>query len=112
MFDKEHLESAPGFDKDNWPDVYFFYGKNDLPLKRVTLRSRVMSHFSNDHASFGDAHCSGGRAGGMDGNSRGAGGASPGIKIDQGTPAHTQQAAATLRRSASLITMAYFKFSF
>jgi hypothetical protein len=112
MFDKEHLESAPGFDKDNWPDVYFFYGKNDLTLKRVTLRFRVMSHFSNDHASFGDAHSSGGRAGGMDGNSRGAGGASPGIKIDQGTPAHTQQAAATLRRSASLITMAYFKFSF
>lgn len=39
------------------PGVYFFYGKNDLPLyigKSVTLRSRVMSHFSGDHASFGD----------------------------------------------------------
>ena len=39
------------------PGVYIFYGKNDLPLyigKSVTLRSRVMSHFSNDHASFGD----------------------------------------------------------
>jgi hypothetical protein len=21
MFDKERLESAPGFDKDNWPDM-------------------------------------------------------------------------------------------
>ena len=34
------------------------------------------------------------------------GGASPGIKIDQGTPAHTQQTAATLRRSASLVKAA------
>ena len=37
--------------------VYFFYGKNGLPLyigKSVTLRSRVMSHFSGDHASFSD----------------------------------------------------------
>jgi DNA polymerase-3 subunit epsilon len=39
------------------PGVYFFYGKNGLPLyigKSVTLRSRVMSHFSGDHASFSD----------------------------------------------------------
>jgi DNA polymerase-3 subunit epsilon len=39
------------------PGVYFFYGKNDLPLyigKSVTLRSRIMSHFSGDHASFSD----------------------------------------------------------
>jgi DNA polymerase-3 subunit epsilon len=36
------------------PGVYLFYGENDLPLyigKSVTLRSRVMSHFSGDHAS-------------------------------------------------------------
>jgi DNA polymerase III subunit epsilon len=45
----DHIPDSPG--------VYFFYGKNDLPLyigKSVTLRSRVMSHFSNDHASSGD----------------------------------------------------------
>lgn len=39
------------------PGVYFFYGKNGLPLyigKSVALRSRVMSHFSGDHASFSD----------------------------------------------------------
>jgi DNA polymerase-3 subunit epsilon len=39
------------------PGVYFFYGKNSLPLyigKSVTLRSRVLSHFSGDHASFSD----------------------------------------------------------
>ncbi len=36
------------------PGVYLFYGENDMPLyigKSVTLRSRVMSHFSGDHAS-------------------------------------------------------------
>ncbi len=36
------------------PGVYLFYGENDSPLyigKSVTLRSRVMSHFSGDHAS-------------------------------------------------------------
>lgn len=36
------------------PGVYLFYDENDLPLyigKSVTLRSRVMSHFSSDHAS-------------------------------------------------------------
>jgi DNA polymerase-3 subunit epsilon len=36
------------------PGVYLFYGENDLPLyigKSVTMRSRVMSHFSGDHAS-------------------------------------------------------------
>lgn len=39
------------------PGVYLFYGENDLPLyigKSVTLRSRVMSHFSSDHASSKD----------------------------------------------------------
>ncbi len=49
----------PGF-MDEIPDspgVYLFYGENDLPLyigKSVTLRSRVMSHFSGDHASSKD----------------------------------------------------------
>ncbi|HEX8874130.1 MAG TPA: exonuclease domain-containing protein, partial [Nitrosospira sp.] len=41
------------------PGVYLFYGENDLPLyigKSVTLRSRVMSHFSGDHASSKDMH--------------------------------------------------------
>ncbi|SEO34790.1 DNA polymerase-3 subunit epsilon [Nitrosospira multiformis] len=42
---------------DEIPDsagVYLFYGENNLPLyigKSVTLRSRVMSHFSGDHSS-------------------------------------------------------------
>lgn len=39
------------------PGVYLFYGENDLPLyigKSVTLKSRVMSHFSSDHASSKD----------------------------------------------------------
>ena len=39
------------------PGVYLFHGENDLPLyigKSVTLRSRVMSHFSSDHASSKD----------------------------------------------------------
>ena len=39
------------------PGVYLFYGENDLPLyigKSVALRSRVMSHFSSDHASGKD----------------------------------------------------------
>lgn len=43
------------------PGVYLFYGKNDLPLyigKSVALRSRVMSHFSGDHASFSDMRLS------------------------------------------------------
>ena len=36
------------------PGVYLFYGENDVPLyvgKSITLRTRVMSHFSADHAS-------------------------------------------------------------
>ncbi len=39
------------------PGVYLFYGQNDLPLyigKTVALRSRVLCHFSGDHASSGD----------------------------------------------------------
>ncbi len=49
---------APVLDRiPDGPGVYLFYGKNDLPLyigKSVALRSRVMSHFSGDHASFSD----------------------------------------------------------
>ncbi len=36
------------------PGVYLFFGENDLPLyigKSVSLRERIMSHFSGDHAS-------------------------------------------------------------
>lgn len=36
------------------PGVYVFYGENDIPLyigKSTRLRSRVLSHFSADHAS-------------------------------------------------------------
>ena len=36
------------------PGVYLFYGENDLPLyigKSTRLRTRVLSHFSADHAS-------------------------------------------------------------
>jgi DNA polymerase III subunit epsilon len=36
------------------PGVYLFYGDNQLPLyigKSINLRSRVLSHFSGDHAS-------------------------------------------------------------
>jgi DNA polymerase-3 subunit epsilon len=39
------------------PGVYLFYGDSDLPLyigKSIALRSRVMSHFSSDHASSKD----------------------------------------------------------
>ncbi|SFW25772.1 exonuclease domain-containing protein [Nitrosovibrio sp. Nv17] len=39
------------------PGVYLFYGDNDLPLyigKSVALRSRVLSHFSGDHACSKD----------------------------------------------------------
>jgi DNA polymerase III subunit epsilon len=49
----------PGF-MDEIPDspgVYLFHGENNFPLyigKSVTLRSRVMSHFSGDHASSKD----------------------------------------------------------
>ena len=49
----------PGF-MDEIPDspgVYLFYGENNFALyigKSVTLRSRVMSHFSGDHASSKD----------------------------------------------------------
>lgn len=36
------------------PGVYLFYGENDLPLyigKSLNIRSRVLNHFSSDHAS-------------------------------------------------------------
>ena len=44
-------------DLPDGPGVYFFYGANDLPLyigKSINLRSRVLSHFSNDHGSNKD----------------------------------------------------------
>jgi DNA polymerase-3 subunit epsilon len=47
--DPEMLEDIP-----EGPGVYLFYGENNLPLyigKSVNIRSRVMSHFSGDHAS-------------------------------------------------------------
>ena len=50
--DADFLDEIP-----DSPGVYLFYGENDLPLyigKSVTLRSRVLSHFSSDHASFRD----------------------------------------------------------
>ena len=40
------------------PGVYLFYGENELPIyigKSVSLRSRVMSHFSSDHSSTKEA---------------------------------------------------------
>ena len=45
----EYLDSLP--DK---PGVYIFYGENQLPLyigKSVSIKKRVMSHFSSDHLS-------------------------------------------------------------
>ncbi len=50
--DSEFLDDI----SDN-PGVYLFYGQNELPLyigKSVALRSRVLSHFSGDHASGRD----------------------------------------------------------
>jgi len=43
------------------PGVYLFYGENELPIyigKSVSLRSRVMSHFSADHRSSKEAKLS------------------------------------------------------
>ncbi len=43
------------------PGVYLFYGENDIPLyvgKSVNLRSRVLSHFSGDHAASKDIRIS------------------------------------------------------
>ena len=40
------------------PGVYLFFGENELPIyigKSVSLRSRVMSHFSADHRSSKEA---------------------------------------------------------
>ena len=47
--DPTFLDEIPGS-----AGVYLFHGENDLPLyigKSVTLRARVISHFSGDHAS-------------------------------------------------------------
>jgi DNA polymerase-3 subunit epsilon len=46
---REELRAIP-----NTPGVYIFYGQDDEVLyvgKSVTLRTRVLSHFSGDHAS-------------------------------------------------------------
>jgi DNA polymerase-3 subunit epsilon len=51
------LDSAFLDDIPESPGVYLFYGENELPLyigKSVALRSRVLSHFSGDHASVRD----------------------------------------------------------
>ncbi|MBI2312501.1 MAG: hypothetical protein HYU77_08370 [Betaproteobacteria bacterium] len=43
------------------PGVYLFYGENDIPLyvgKSVNLRSRVLAHFSGDHAVHKDMRIS------------------------------------------------------
>ena len=51
------LDSAFLDDIPDSPGVYLFYGENELPLyigKSVTLRSRVLSHFSNDHSCVRD----------------------------------------------------------
>jgi DNA polymerase III subunit epsilon len=45
----EYLEGLP-----DAPGVYIFYGENRLPLyigKSVSIRKRVMNHFSSDHLS-------------------------------------------------------------
>lgn len=45
----EYLEGLP-----DAPGVYIFYGDNNLPLyigKSVSIRKRVMNHFSSDHLS-------------------------------------------------------------
>src|SRR5450830_378911 len=47
--DSNMLEDIP-----ETPGVYLFFGEGELPLyigKSVNIRSRVMSHFSGDHAS-------------------------------------------------------------
>ena len=54
--DPEFLNDIP-----DGPGVYLFYGENELPLyigKSVALRSRVLSHFSGDHASGRDMQIS------------------------------------------------------
>lgn len=49
-----HLDSLALQDMPDTPGVYLFYGENDLPLyigKSIKIRTRVLSHFSRDHAS-------------------------------------------------------------
>jgi DNA polymerase III subunit epsilon len=49
-----HLDAAMLEGIGNTPGVYLFYGENDVLLyvgKSVTLRSRILSHFSADSAS-------------------------------------------------------------
>ena len=49
-----HLDAEAVLALPDAPGVYIFHGENDLPLyigKSTRLRSRVLSHFSADHAS-------------------------------------------------------------
>lgn len=49
-----HLQTAEIEDMPDTPGVYLFYGENDLPIyigKSVNIRTRVLLHFSRDHAS-------------------------------------------------------------
>ncbi|MBS1192008.1 MAG: polymerase epsilon subunit [Rhodocyclaceae bacterium] len=49
-----HLDASIVDDLPDTPGVYLFYGENRLPLyvgKAKDIRSRVLSHFSADHAS-------------------------------------------------------------
>jgi DNA polymerase-3 subunit epsilon len=56
MLPPDALDSIP-----DTPGVYLFYGLNAHPIyigKSLTLRSRVMAHFSADHANAQDARLS------------------------------------------------------
>lgn len=49
-----HISEAMIEDLPECPGVYLFYGDNDMPLyigKSTNIRSRVLSHFSDDHRS-------------------------------------------------------------
>jgi DNA polymerase-3 subunit epsilon len=49
-----HLDSLALDEMPDTPGVYLFYGENDLPLyigKSIKIRTRVLSHFSREHAS-------------------------------------------------------------
>lgn len=50
----QHIDAGHIDGLDEIPGVYLFYGDTDLPLyigKSVSLRNRVLSHFSGDHTS-------------------------------------------------------------
>jgi len=49
-----HIDAINLDDMPDTPGVYLFYGENELPLyigKSIKIRTRVLSHFSRDHAS-------------------------------------------------------------